>query len=99
MNSYKQDILAHICYTDLVYERINKKLSLNLSRDKIEKLIFEIIKQTDEAKFQKTGKNIYVTNNIRNTRLTINSYTYRIITADKLTKSDVQPNGDEYVLD
>ena len=50
MNSYKQDILSNICYTDLVYERINKKLSLNLSRDKIEKLIFEIIKQQNEYK-------------------------------------------------
>jgi len=49
-------------------------------------MISEIISETEEAKFQKTGKNIYITNNQRNVRLTINSYTNRIITADKLNK-------------
>ncbi|MEO6883856.1 MAG: DUF3781 domain-containing protein [Bacteroidia bacterium] len=84
MNNYKTEILNKICFTDLVYGRINKKLGIKLSKDKIEIMIFEIIKGTDESEFQKTGKNIYITNNDRNIRLTINSYTYRIITADKL---------------
>ena len=86
MNDYKKEILDKICYTDLVYERINKKLNLKLSKDKIEEIIFKIIKETDKTEFQKTGKNIYITNNERNVRLTINSYTNRIITADKLNK-------------
>ena len=86
MNNYKKDILDKICYTELVYERINKKLSIELSKDKIEEMISTIISETDEAEFQKTGKNIYITNNERNVRLTINSYTNRIITADKLNK-------------
>ena len=86
MNDYKKEILDKICYTDLVYERINKKLNLELSKDKIEEIIFKIIKETDKTEFQKTGKNIYITNNERNVRLTINSYTNRIITADKLNK-------------
>ena len=86
MNNYKKEILDKICYTDLVYERINKKLNIELSKDKIEEMIFAIIKETDETEYQKTGKNIYITNNERNVKLTINSYTNRIITADKLNK-------------
>jgi hypothetical protein len=87
MKDYKKEILEKICYTDLVYERINKKLNIEFSKDKIEEMIFEIIKETDLAEFQKTGKNIYITNEERNVRLTINSYTNRIITADKLNKN------------
>ena len=86
MNNYKIEILDKICYTDLVYERINKKLNIELSKDKIEEMIFAIIKETDETEYQKIGKNIYITNNEKNVRLTINSYTNRIITADKLNK-------------
>ena len=86
MSDHKKEILEKICYTDLVYERINKKLNIQLSKDKIEEMIFEIIKETDKSEFQKTGKNIYITHNEKNVRLTINSYTNRIITADKLDK-------------
>jgi biotin synthase-related radical SAM superfamily protein len=86
MNNYKKEILEKICYTELVYGRINKKLNIELSKDKIEELVSAIISETAEAKFQKTGKNIYISNNERNIRLTINSYTNRIITADKLNK-------------
>ncbi len=84
MNSYKTEILNKVCYTELVYERINKKLNKNLSKDRIEKMIFETLEETDEQQFQKTGKNIYVTNNERNIRITINSNTYRVITVDSL---------------
>ena len=84
MNNYKKEILDKICYTDLVYGRINKKLNKELSKDKIEEMILTIIKETDESQFHKKGKNIYITNNARNVRLTINSYTNRIITADKM---------------
>ena len=73
MENYKKDILDKICYTEL-------------SNNKIEEMIFAIINETDETEFQKTGKNIYITNNERNIRLTINSYTNRIITADKLNR-------------
>lgn len=86
MLDYKTEILDKICYTDLVYFRINKKLNIQLQKDEIEKMIYEIIEETDKMKFQKTGKNIYITNNYRNVRLTINSNTYRIITADRLNK-------------
>ena len=84
MCNYKQEIIDKICYTELVYQRINKKLTIELSKDNIEKMISEILKETDELNYQKKGKNIYITNNEKHIRLTINSYTNRIITADKL---------------
>ena len=86
MGNYKKEILDKICYSELVYGRINKKLRIDLSKDKIEKMISTIISETDETEFQKTGKNIYITNNERNIRLTINSDTNRIITVDKLKR-------------
>ena len=86
MNNYKKEILSKICYTELVYGRINKKLNNELTKDKIEEMILAIITETEDDNFRKTGKNIYITNNERNVRLTINSYTNRIITADKLNK-------------
>lgn len=92
MNDFKQTILEKICYTDLVYERINKKLNIELSKDRIEEMIFEIIKETDKTEFRKTGKNIYITNKNKNVKLTINSYTNRIITVDKLDKKQRTAN-------
>lgn len=86
MNNHKQEILNKICYTELVYGRINKKLNVELSKKDIEELIFAIISETDETEFQKRGKNIYVNNQQKNISLTINSYTNRIITADRLNK-------------
>jgi len=81
-------ILRDICYTALVYERVNKKLNIMLSNEKIEELILEVINETNIEGFQKIGKNIYITHNKRNIRLTINSYTNRLITADKLKKHE-----------
>lgn len=84
MENFKTEILKKICYTKLVYSRINKKLNLQLTNDEIEKMIYKTIKETDKSMFQKKGKNIYITNYNKNIRLTINSNTNRIITADKL---------------
>ena len=86
MKNYKKEIIDKICYTELVYRRINKKLKIAFTNDKIEELVLAIISETDEHKFIKNGKNIYITDNFRSIRLTINSYTHRIITADKLNK-------------
>jgi hypothetical protein len=36
MNIIKREILEHICYTELVYERINKKLNIKLSKPQIQ---------------------------------------------------------------
>ena len=84
MNICKTEILKNICYTELVYERINKKLNSKYSKDEIEKKLFDIIKETTENNFQKIGKNIYVTNQKNNIRITVNSNTCRIITVDKI---------------
>ena len=80
----KAEILDRICYTGLVYERINKKLDSEFSKLEIEKMIFDIVKETREMFFQRIGKNIYVTSHKRNIKITINSNTYRVITVDKL---------------
>ena len=84
MEDYKSEIADKICYTDLVYERINKKLNIQFTKSEIEKMISEIIEGTEQSMFLKKGKNIYITNTNKNVRLTINSYTNRIITADNL---------------
>ena len=86
MNIDKTEILDRICYTELVYERINKKLDSKFSKSEIEKMLFDIVKETQEMFFQRIGKNIYVTSRERNIKITINSHTYRIITVDKLER-------------
>ena len=84
MNTYKKEILNHICYTDLVYGRINKKLNLQLSNKEIEKMLLEIIQNTKEINFEKRGKNIYISNESGDIRITINSFTNRVITVDRI---------------
>ena len=86
MSINKTEILNKICYTELVYGRINKKLKSNLSKPEIEKTLFSIIENTQELYFDKIGKNIYVTNTENNIKITINSHTYRIITVDRIAK-------------
>ena len=86
MNINKAEILQNICYTELVYGRINKKLNTKLSKSEIEEMLFDIISKTPDMFFQRTGKNIYVSNKDKNIRITINTNTYRIITVDIITK-------------
>ncbi len=83
----KRQIIENLCYTELVYGRINKKLGTDFSNEKIELYIKDILKKTDEEFYVKTGKNYYVTNTENNIRLTINSNTFRVITVDKIKKS------------
>jgi len=80
----KKQILENICYTKLVYGRINKKLNTQFSEKQIEEFFFKILKETDEKFFSKIGKNYYIENTENSVRLTINSNTFRIITADRL---------------
>jgi len=87
MDINKTEILDRICYTELVYDRINKKINARFSKSEIEKMLFDIIRETQEVFFQRIGKNIYVTNSQKNIRITINSNTYRIITVDLINKS------------
>ena len=86
MNIDKNKILNNICYTELVYDRINKKLKSNFSKAKIETKLFKTIEETEISFFEKIGKNFYITNTDNNIKITINSNTFRIITVDKIRK-------------
>lgn len=41
MREEKYKILENLCYTELVYGRINKKLKSELSKDQIENIIYQ----------------------------------------------------------
>lgn len=84
MKSYKETFLENICYTDLVYGRINKKLDQHFSKPQIETLVKRVLLNTAITNYEKIGKNVYVTNTESNIRLTINTFTNRIITADRI---------------
>lgn len=86
MRDNKQIIIEKLCYTELVYERINKKLTADFSKGQIESFVDEVLRRTDEKFYIKTGKNYYITNAENNIRITINSNTFRIITVDRLKK-------------
>ena len=80
----KSEILNKICYTELVYQRINKKLNTQLSKPEIENMLYDILNESPEKYFEKIGKNIYVTHSEKNIKITINLNTFRIITVDKI---------------
>lgn len=80
---YKTMILKNLCYTDLVYDRINKKLNTKLSKKEIQEFIHLLLIQSKDNDYTKKWKNIYVINKENNITMTINSNTYRIITVDK----------------
>jgi hypothetical protein len=84
MDIDKSKIINNICYTELVYGRINKKLKSTFSKSEIEKMIYKILSETDESRFIKIGKNYYVTNTDKQIIITINSNNYRIITVNKI---------------
>jgi len=84
MSIIKDDIIKNICYTKLVYERINKKLNTDFSKIQIEKFILKILKETEDNSISKIGKNYYITNIENGIKVTINSNTFRIITVDKI---------------
>lgn len=77
----RKEILKKLCYTELVYERINKKLNLNLSNKNIEILIYKIVKDSSST-ITKKGKNYYIKNLEEHIQVTVNSNNYRVITSD-----------------
>jgi hypothetical protein len=87
MGINKSEILSKICYTELVYGRINKKLNSNFSNSEIEQMLLLIIQETQEMFFQLIGKNVYVSSFEKNIRITINTKTFRVITVDKINYS------------
>ena len=84
MSINKREILKNICYTELVYGRINKKLNVRFSKNQIEKNLYKIINETEEKFFSKIGKNFYITNTENDIKITINSNTFRVITVDMI---------------
>jgi hypothetical protein len=86
MKDHKKRIVENLCFTELVYERINKKLNSGFSKEQIELFIFEILNKTSEKHYAKRGKNYYVTNAEKSIIITINSNTCRVITVDKILK-------------
>ncbi len=83
----KKEILKNHCYTELVYQRINKKLGVLYSKKESEILIKKVLEETNLECYEKKGKNYYITNKLNNIRITVNSNTFRIITVDKITKA------------
>ena len=87
---YKQQRLAtlstikkSVCYTELVYQRVNKKLYDKLSISDIERMVSEIL--TDSATtLKQKGKNYYITNSNYFVQLVINSRTFRLITVNRV---------------
>ena len=84
MKSIKEEILEKHCYTELVYERINKKLGTHFSKKEIASFMKQIITETEVNCFKKIGKNFYITNKKQDIKITVNSNTFRIITVDKM---------------
>lgn len=84
MNINKTEILQKLCYTELVYERINKKLRSEFSKPEIEALLDKVIRETPEAFFERRGKNVYITNREQNIKITVNLNTFRVITVNKI---------------
>lgn len=80
----KANIIKNLCYTELVYYRVNNKLNLNLTKDEVEEFISTLIAEIPEQEIVKTWKNYYLVNHRKNVRLTINSNNYRLITVDKI---------------
>ena len=86
MEINKEEISQKHCYTELVYQRINKKLSTSFTKSEIETLIRKVLMETDIDNFERKGKNFYISNKENNIKVTVNSNTFRIITVDRLEK-------------
>ena len=71
MHINKKEIIKNICFTELVYVRINKKLNSTFSKQEIEGFIGSILKETEETNFVKIGKNFYVTNMMNSIKMSI----------------------------
>ncbi|MCT4488640.1 DUF3781 domain-containing protein [Levilactobacillus parabrevis] len=69
------EIKKHICYTELVYQRVNKKLAVDLSKSEVEVLVLAILSDVTND-VEKLRKNYYVTNLPRLVQLEINSFNY-----------------------
>lgn len=86
MLGLKRMFWSIICYTDLVFERINKKLKMSLSPDEIRDFVYDVV-VSDKCSIYKRGKNYYACNESAGAQITINSFNCRVITADRIVLS------------
>jgi len=77
----RQEFLDNICYTDLVFGRVNKKLKTNYSIDEIKDLVNQIVSDP-ETTINKQGKNYYLQN--KSIELVVNSFNFRLITTNRI---------------
>ncbi|KRL00985.1 DUF3781 domain-containing protein [Liquorilactobacillus capillatus] len=77
-------IAENLCYTKLVYQRINKKLAGKYTKTEIKILLREPVLEATQMIHK--GKNFYIYNNQRGIRITVNVNNYRVITVDKWVK-------------
>ncbi|WP_300559440.1 DUF3781 domain-containing protein [Companilactobacillus sp.] len=78
-----KQIMENICYTELVFDRINKKLGTDLNQSEIKSFIQTTLKRHD-CVIEHLGKNYYVTCPSQYIRLTVNASNYRLITVDRI---------------
>lgn len=57
-----------------------------MSNKQIEEFIIKVLTETKKDCYLKIGKNYYITSEKYKVRITVNSNTYRIITADNINK-------------
>lgn len=81
--SLNDELVAKVCYTPLVFARVNKKLQQQLTPDEIKHLV-QLVLADERSVIIRRGKNFYLTNHFYQLCLTINASTYRLITADKI---------------
>lgn len=85
MSVNKKEILDNISFTDLIYDIINKKLNSKFSRQEVEKMLIDVINDTQKSSFLEIDDNIYITNLKNKMKITINAKTYKVVAIDILT--------------
>ncbi|WP_423058328.1 DUF3781 domain-containing protein [Brevibacterium linens] len=70
-----------VCYTDLVFDRVNEKLGTSLSNTEVKELVASVM-QSSESVANRSGKNWYISEWHTGVRLTINASTLSLITVD-----------------
>ncbi|MBZ5992696.1 DUF3781 domain-containing protein [Leuconostoc gelidum] len=81
-NELLKIIQSSVCYTPLVYERVNKKLSQIVSPTQVDELVTRVL-NSEYASIISRGKNYYIEERTEGVILTINKNNYRLITINK----------------
>ena len=91
MDDLRKTILEKICYTELVYDRINKKLCTSMTHPEIEEFLMSILSDNNNC-IKKQGKNYYISDEMEKVSIIINASTYRVITANRLSENNFYQN-------